>query len=55
VHAASTSELKGGSLPGQQAGLRRGERAQSHRAMCNRRHNFLRCYVESWDRRRLSA
>lgn len=55
VHAASTSELKGGSLPSQPAGLCRGERAQRHRAMRNGRHNFLRCCVESWDRRRFSA
>ncbi len=55
AHAASTDELKDGSLPSRPAGLDGGERAQRHRAMCNRRHNFLHCYVESRDCRRLNA
>jgi hypothetical protein len=55
ANAASTHELKDESQPSQPAGLGGGERAQRHRAMRNRRHNFLRWSVESRDSRRFGT
>jgi hypothetical protein len=46
AHAASTNKLKDGANPADRLDLDGGERAQRHRAMCNRRHNLLPCWVE---------